>query len=44
MHTHANQPRGWFCIRCPRHDGPCALEPRWWLRILDRLDIIRVGR
>lgn len=24
-------PRGWRCFR-GRHDGPCALRPRWWNR------------
>jgi hypothetical protein len=23
-------PRGWYCTRCPRHDGPCAARPSWW--------------
>ena len=22
--------RGWRCSRQWRHEGPCALRPRWW--------------
>lgn len=22
--------RGWWCSRRYKHDGPCALRPRWW--------------
>lgn len=21
---------GWWCSREWRHEGPCALRPRWW--------------
>jgi hypothetical protein len=29
MTTHPT-PRGYYCTRCPRHDGPCALRPWLW--------------
>lgn len=21
---------GWWCSREKKHDGPCALRPKWW--------------
>lgn len=31
---HRSPKRGWVCISCPLHDGPCALVPRPWTRLV----------